>query len=150
MRIRFAGVVALGVALAGCQMQQIHPTISRPAPAPSQTPQGATTYDWVAWEHWDCSVNWDQYCQMEETLAAPNGWQVCKPFYRVAGAGKGGPTFRATMNPDYVTVHYYFYVRGSGKWYDKWGSNLRVEDVGMKIISAPTTPAQRAAAGCIP
>lgn len=151
MRIRVLGMIVLCVFSAACARLQIRPSRTIVQAAPIQSAQqGGSTFDWTAWSYWECTVNWQQYCVMDDTLKAPSGWQVCKPYYRIASAGKGGPTFSARMNPDYVTAVYHFYVEGSGKWWDQWGSHLRVEDVGVKLISAPTTPAQRQAAGCLP
>ncbi len=50
---------------------------------------------------------------------------------------------------DYVSVDYYLRSRGSHNWTDQWGSTVTGYDVGIKLIRAPTTPAQRKAAGCV-
>lgn len=113
---------------------------------------GGDTFRFIAFDYWICEVKWNQACGGTETVTATSGWQVCKPIWgRPPGkveAGKGGPTWRVTMN-DYSTVSYLMYVRGSGKAWDKWGSSVKVYDIGMKLIRAPATPAQRQAAGCV-
>jgi hypothetical protein len=151
MRARSLAVIAMSTLLFACSRQPVNPTFSGRSAAPTVTAQKrAMTYDWTIWEYWRCTVDWRHYCEGRETAQAPSGWQVCKPFFRVASAGKGGPTFTARMRPDYVHVDYHFYVAGSGNVFDQWGSHLNVENIGMTIISAPTTPAERQAAGCIP
>ncbi len=113
-----------------------------------QRQAGGDTLNWALYEYMKCPAEWFQYCEQKVVEAAPSGWQVCKPYWGRIGAGKGGPTWRVRVE-DYANVSFYQYANGSGNPVDQWGSNIDVYDIGMKIIRAPTTPAERAAAGCV-
>ena len=150
MRVRLLSILVLGVFLAACQTSQKRVTISSPSGPPNVTTQGVgSTIEWPIWEYWECSVPWNGTCTGTETEEAIAGWEVCKAFYRIASAGKGGPVFMATVNPNYRSVLYYFHVSGSQQFWDQWGSHLRVENIGMTLIRSPATAAQRQAAGCV-
>lgn len=111
-----------------------------------------STADWVIWDSWECVVPWNGVCKGHEVIdmaAEAPGWEVCKIFYEIVSAGKGGPLFDAGTTPPYMFAGYRIAVVGSGVIYDKWGSHLLVKNLGMKMITRGATAAQREAAGCV-
>lgn len=108
----------------------------------------AITAEWVVWDWIQCDANWEQYCTMNESADANPEWDACKPIWGKISAGKGGPRWSVTMR-DHNRVTYSMYVKGSWNPTDQWGSMLRVENVGMIVISVGATLAERKAAGCV-
>jgi hypothetical protein len=121
------------------------------AKLPSRTAKRLTvnTVDYVVWDKVYCdNVAWNETCSGTLPFDAPSGWQMCKPFWGKVEAGRGGPTWRVTK-VNSIRATYYMSVSGSGKWYDRWGSNLDVYNVGARLIEAPSTAAERKEAGCV-
>lgn len=109
---------------------------------------GGNVVNWVAWKKLYCdNVDWNMTCNGSVSLEAPVGWQMCKPIWGTVTRGRGSPMFVATKN-DAVHTSYWMHVEGSHDMFDRWGSNMDAYDVGAELIQAPTTAAERAAAGC--
>lgn len=62
--------------------------------------------------------------------------------------GRGDPSWLVTMK-SHETVDYLMTLRGSRKPNERWGSMIQVDEIGMKLIPAQATPAQRKTAGCV-
>lgn len=152
MRFRILGMIMLCIASTACDRQA-----KRQPPTPTNAPLAqnlnaavpGSVIDWTFWSYWDCSVGWNEYCQWDEKVAPRiSGWDVCKPYYTVAAAGRGKPIHVGATGVPWRFARYTFSVSGSGEWWNRWGSRLRLENIGMKLIKAPATQAQRDAAGC--
>lgn len=131
------------------QARPSEPLTAAQVPRPNPTNRGGGyAVDWIAWEYLECGAKWDQYCTLDVSLEAHPAWDACKPLYDRPSAGKGGPKWWVSMQ-DYNKVGFAMYVKGSWEPWNQWGSMIRVENVGMRLIERGSTLAQRKAAGCI-
>ena len=122
---------------------------------PTSTP---FIWRWIKWSSYQCDVAWDQSCSGSETIEAPVGWQACRVIYNLAyeGGHRTGKEFSAEgwytddrQSPNRFR-HYRISISasGSGVSYDQTGAKIRLENVGMDLISADADNDGRYAAGC--
>jgi hypothetical protein len=122
---------------------------------PTSTP---FIWRWIKWSSYQCDVAWDQSCSGSDTIEAPVGWQACRIIYNLTYEG-GHRTSKGfspegwyaddRQSPDRFR-HYRVSIsaNGSGVPFDQAGAKIRLENVGMDLISADTDNAGRYAAGC--
>ncbi|TBA03106.1 hypothetical protein [Rhizobium ruizarguesonis] len=122
----------------------------------------APTLDYTVYEYIECNVDWLHYCDANDPVDSFEGWQICRAFFTVAKQdGKtSGPSLTAekwfTVDP--VTPRSFsrymlkFHAEGNGRppilGEDSKGAILRLENVGLVLIPAQASYADRYAAGC--
>jgi hypothetical protein len=123
--------------------------------APAQAQRAPTNYP--IWTWLECPSDWDNECDDSVELSAPEGFQVCQVVYTVASAGRGTPDHWATVerfaNGDSVprrifSMKLHLRSKGSHNPLDRWGSNIRVENVGLTILPNDATPDERYSGRC--
>ena len=114
------------------------------------------TWDWIAYNYYNCSADWNQTCQGTLKIEAPAGWQACKALYSVSG----GRNSRSSVTPDnwytndpespdrFRAYNFYIFAQGSGNIFDRWGSNLNMSNLGLRLIAAEARNRDRYIAGC--
>jgi hypothetical protein len=122
---------------------------------PTSTP---FIWRWIKWSSYQCDAAWDQSCSVLETIEAPAGWQACRIIYTLAYEGgyrtSKGFSAEGWYTDDRQSPHRFRNYRlslsasGSGVSFDQAGAKIRLENVGMDLISADTDNAGRYAAGC--
>jgi hypothetical protein len=122
---------------------------------PTSTP---FVWRWIKWSSYQCDVAWDQSCFGSDTIEAPIGWQACRIIYNLVyeGGHRTSKSFSPgewyaddRQSPDRFR-HYQVSISasGSGVSFDQTGAKIRLENVGMDLISADTDNTGRYAAGC--
>ncbi len=122
---------------------------------PTSTP---FVWRWIKWSSYQCDVAWDQSCFASDTIEAPLGWQACRIIYRLAYEGghrtsKGFSPREWYANDRHSPDRFRVYqvsisASGSGVSFDQTGAKIRLENIGMDLISADTDNAGRYLAGC--
>jgi hypothetical protein len=121
------------------------------------TPLAAKTDDLIHFSELKCDVNWDQWCESDKTIEAPPGYQVCKALYslhtEMGNTSKSAtPTNWYTNDPEnpdrFRAIRFYIKAQGSGFVWDKWGSNITLLNVGIRVIRADANNQERYEAGC--
>jgi hypothetical protein len=131
-------------------------TVDGTAEVPQPTSRSAT-YDWIVYKWYECRVEWDQTCEGNHDFVVPEGWQACK-FLSSEASKSGSADFRVLpsswytndpQSPDrFRSYNTRIYASGSHNWFNKTGSWIREENVGVRLISAEAVNADRYAAGC--
>jgi hypothetical protein len=113
--------------------------------------------DVVMYSFVSCQANWDQHCSGEYDLTAPPGYQACKPVYVIASTNNS-QGFSFTPNnwysgdtenpPRFRGYHFHIEANGSGTFLNQWGSNITLNNVGVRVIDAKATDFDRYATGC--
>ena len=110
------------------------------------------TYDWIVYSRVECASNWNQFCSGGFKLEAPAEWQVCNPLFTVEVQKNDGNYYVVPkdwyLNDPEKPNRFRSYVftvetRGSGKFYDQWGSKIRLANVGLRLIGAGATNKDR-------
>mgnify|MGYP001575266988 CR=1 FL=1 len=163
MRHLVRGIVAIAlIGLMGCSAKQ--DIIMKGALSSIDAPAGkdrrditAQSIDYLLYEYVQCEVDWRHHCEASYKLEAPAGWQACKRLYTIQGElGNRKFSFTPTdwytgdsENPDrFRSFTLYMFVQGSTNPIDRWGSNLKLGNVGLKIIPAESTNKDRFDLGC--
>lgn len=116
-----------------------------------------STIDWIKFTYLKCQANWNQTCEHTEVIQVPQGWQACRALYQVSASGRGtnysvSPSDWYTNDPEspdrFRSYRLYMYAKGSGIIFDRWGANVDFTNVGIRLISAQSTNADRYRAGC--
>jgi hypothetical protein len=120
-------------------------------------PGAPRTIDWVKYTYISCDVNWDQHCSATYVIDAPAGWQACRALYGVGTQMNRAnysvtPTSWYTNDPEspdrFRAYSFYISAEGSGNIFDRWGSNMTLNGVGLRLIPADATNNDRYSAGC--
>lgn len=166
-----AGLFALTAAPAGAQQAVRDPDGGLIATTPSDLPfyeegvryqtqaltRNPRAQDWIKYVYVKCDVRWNEKCEGNYDIDAPAGWQACKPLFNVAGLQQGAgyevrPGSWYTNDPEspdrFRRYSYHIWAKGSGNLFDQWGSKVELTRVGIRIIPAAATNAQRYAEGC--
>lgn len=115
------------------------------------------TIDWIIFEHIECRSEWNQICEGTEPLEAPPGWQVCSVFYDVISE-RNTNDYRLTpakwytndaQSPDrFRQYNLYMYSKGSRNALNRYGANIKLGRVGLRLISAEAVNSDRFREGC--
>jgi hypothetical protein len=136
-----------------------------PLAAPAMAPAGAAlaapaTYDWKIYLWWECRVNWNQYCDANQAFVAWTGWQACSMLYSLDSGNHGirrGPniardqlfTLDPINPPSFRRYTVTFHAEGRWNWPQAPEDALmRLNDVGVRMISETAGYAERLKAGC--
>lgn len=121
----------------------------------------APTLDYKVYKSIECNVDWHHYCDANEPVDSFVGWQICRAFFTVAkqDGRTSGPSLTAekwfTVDPVTPRSFSRYMVKfhaegnnlppitGAAK-----GAILRLENVGLVLIPAQASYADRYAAGC--
>jgi hypothetical protein len=115
------------------------------------------TYDWMRYNWLKCDAKWNGSCEGTVLLEAPQGWQACRLLYRI-GEVNGGAAFSTVQtswytndpeSPDrFRAFSIHLVARGGGNPFDQKGVSVRLENVGIRLLPANATNADRYAEGC--
>jgi len=110
------------------------------SPAPS-VPYEVWTFTFNA----SCSADWNQVCGGENSVNVSSGLEYCSHNWALATLN-GTAVFepRRTTNTGLV---YYIYARGSGSFFDQWGSSVGVV-ITLRGITAGVSELVRQVNGC--
>ena len=117
----------------------------------------STTVDWIAYNWIKCEADWNQHCEGDHLVEAPSGWQACKSIFTVGHSGRQTsysvtPVNWYTNDPEspdrFRAYNYHVMARGSHSLIDRWGTNITLNNVGIRVIRADATNYDRYAAGC--
>jgi len=121
------------------------------------TKKSVTSYDYILYSWVECKVKWNESCFGTVELSAPAGWQVCKILYNVT-ARNNSTTLESDAkswyeNDPQIPDRFRAYdlrvgARGSLFIFDQWGSHIKLERVGIRIIPASVNNEGRFQAGC--
>jgi hypothetical protein len=119
---------------------------------------GAVPYsDVILYSSVSCQANWDQHCSGELDFSAPPGFQACKPVYSVASTNNSqGYSFTPSdwytndseKPPRFRAYHFHIEANGSGSFLNQWGSNITLNNVGIRVIAASANNFDRYSTGC--
>jgi hypothetical protein len=114
------------------------------------------TFDYIYYDWMECRVNWDQYCDGSEPVDAPNwpsSWQVCKALYTQEPSNNGthsfevGPANWWTRDPDepvsFGRSVFTLHARGDGNPFHGHGALMRLNNVGVRLISIHADASER-------
>lgn len=150
-KLHAPAILVLCLSACGPTEQPVDMTQQRAAAAAAPASLGrkpGQTLNWLFYNWLKCDASWNQICKGKVYGNPPDGWRICKPTWGHVSAGKGGPLWAVKLI-NLSTVEYSMFVSGSQQAWDKWGSNLQVDNVGASIIPDNASPAERAAAGCV-
>ncbi len=133
--------------------------INGKAPEPREVQiEAVATQDIILHSYIRCEGRWDDSCEGNHDLKAPANWQACLPLYQVANSdSNSGYSIDATdwytndpESPDRFRS-FHLNIRGSGSHnpFDKVGFEIKLVNVGLRVIPATATNADRYAAGCM-
>lgn len=113
-----------------------------------------TYYDW-----WQCEADWNQVCDGVEVIAAPAGYQVCNIYYTITVSNGHDKWFHSAptsfypndpQSPDrFRAGDFRIHAQGNNNPFDRRGSKIRVENVGLDLISADADNFTRYKEGCM-
>jgi hypothetical protein len=113
--------------------------------------------DYIRWGFIECRVAWNEECDGTDTIVAPDGWMVCAPIYHVTedNGRRGLDVTPGTFMPNDVespprfrSVNFRVWAKGSGSIFDRYGSVIRIEHVGISIVPIATNNQERFGLGC--
>ena len=159
MRLALASLLALLTLTSACTHKRVAPHVkpTQLAPTPAAALASNETYDWIKYDELGCDVRWNEYCREDYELVAPDGWSVCRPLFTVTHAGRGGPTFRDFVTRLVMTdppprrflgIRFEMRAKGSGERWNRWGSNITVQNIGLRLIRFEATRAERSTLNC--
>jgi hypothetical protein len=119
-------------------------------------------FDYIFYVYIECRVDWHHYCDGNDPMDVPSGWQACKPLFVVKeNAGNASysidPSRWFTVDP--VTPvsfkRYTVQVHARGNNIPpvfnlpSQGAVMRLEQVGIRLIAADASYTDRFANGCV-
>ena len=117
----------------------------------------APYYDVILYKWISCQADWDEHCSGEYDFSAPPGYQACKPAYIIASTNNSqGFSFTPSdwyasdseKPPRFRAYLFHIEANGSGVFINKWGSNITLNNVGLRVIPANANNFDRYSTGC--
>lgn len=111
----------------------------------------------MLYSEWSCDAGWDETCTATFSVDAPANSQACRPIYRVSTqVGQVALTVTPSRwytgdaeSPDrFRSYRFDIWMAGSGEMWNRWGSSLRLNNVGIIYLPASATNADRYRWGC--
>lgn len=118
---------------------------------------GPDKFPHIVYTFLECRVNWDEECEGTVSVDAPDGWIVCEALYRETESNerRGKEILPRAYLPNDIeqpprfrSVSFRIWAKGSGSIFDRYGSVIRLEDVGVSIVPLDITNEQRFGLGC--
>lgn len=104
-----------------------------------------------------CETDWDNECRDEIDFTAPDGFIACDLRYRTDLRGRGKAELedrnflrdeRGEPTNRFRTIRLDLYAEGSRQFWDRWSSNLKLNDLTFVTIMEQATLADRRNRGC--
>lgn len=114
--------------------------------------EGYKVYTWIKYDWWECRVKWNESCSGSEAFPAPVGYQICNYTYKITesnernGHSESPSDFFANdieSPPRFRSVNISIWAKGSHSPIDRYGSVIRLEQVGITYIDANATNQDR-------
>lgn len=104
-----------------------------------------------------CETDWDNECRDEIDFTAPEGYIACDLRYRTDLRGRGKaelenrnflPSTTGQRSNKFRTIRLDLYAEGSRQFWDRWSSNLKLNDLTFVTIVESATLSERQDRGC--
>lgn len=113
------------------------------------------TYDWIRYSKLTCNSGPTETCSGTVVVDSPAGWQACRALYQISKSANGAsysvsPTSWYSNDPESPDRFrsYSFYLRSTGEGPFGGGTHMDFINVGIRLLPASSTNADRYVAGC--